>query len=170
MTLLLKGTSELLGRLIRPATRIVNGVGSAALGIMMLMNVINVAFRYFFDRPIKGILEITELLMVIIVFFALGYTAMLKGHIVISILTHQLSELAQAIGDSIAYFISLVFCCLIIWQSFVQSQISRQHNDIIGAIDIPVFPFYYVLVLGSALMALVFLANLLESLGVWLKK
>lgn len=170
MTLWLKDASELLGRVIRPATRIINGIGSAALGVMMLMNVVNVALRYFFDRPIKGTLEVTELLMVIIVFFAIGYTAMLKGHIVISILTSQLSETAQAIGDSIAYFISVVFCCLIIWQSFVQSQISRQHNDIIGAMDVPVFPFYYVLVLGSALMCLVFLANFFESLGAWLKK
>ncbi|MFC1867078.1 TRAP transporter small permease [Thermodesulfobacteriota bacterium] len=170
MTLWLKGASHLLGRVIRPTTRAVNGIGSAALGVMMLMNVVNVVLRYFFDLPIKGTLEVTELLMIIVVFFAIGYTALLKGHIVIHILTSLLSERAQAIGDSIAYFISIAFCCLLIWQSFVQAQISRLHNDIIGAIDMPVFPFYYVLVLGSALMCLVFLANLLESLGAWLKK
>ena len=166
----MKEASEGLGRVIRPAARTVNGIGSAALGVIMLLNVVNVVLRYFFDRPIKGTLEVTELLMVIVVFFALGYTAMLKGHIVIHILTSRLSEFAQAIGDSIAYFFSVVFCCLIIWQSVVQAQISKLHNDVIGAIDLPVFPFYYVLVLGSALMCLVFLANLLESLGVWLNK
>lgn len=170
MNLRLKKASDRLEGIVHPATRVINGIGAAALGIMMLLNVVNIVLRYFFNMPIKDTLEFTEFLMVIVVFFAIGYTAMLKGHIVIHILTSQLSERSRAIGDSIAYFISMIFCCLLIWQSFVQAEITRVHHDIVGTIYMPVFPFYYVLVLGSALMCLVFLANLLESLGMLFKK
>lgn len=170
MNLGLKRASHRLEGVIRPVTRVINGVGSAALGVMMFLNVVNIVLRYFFNLPIKDTLEFTEFLMVIVVFFAMGYTAILRGHIVIHILTSRLSERPRAIGDSIAYFICIVFCCLIIWQGIAQAEISRLHQDIIGTMSIPVFPFYYVLVLGCALMCLVFFAELLESMGAWLDK
>jgi len=138
--------------------------------MIVLMTVIDVLLRLFLNRPIRGTLEITEFLMVIVVFFTMGYTAMLRGHIVIQILASRLPERPRAICDSIADFITVGFCCLIIWQGVAQSEMTRLHNDISGVTSLPIFPFYYILVFGVALMCLVFLANLLDSLGKWLKK
>lgn len=172
MNLRLNRISHLLEKALYPTIRVINGVGSVFLGMMMLLTVAEVVLRHFFNRPIKGTLELTEFLMIIVVFFAMGYTATLKGHVVIHILASRLPGRPRAICDSIADFISIGFCCLIIWQGVVQAEISQRYGDISPVADmaIPVFPFLYVLVFGSALMCLVFLANLLDSLGRWLKK
>jgi TRAP-type C4-dicarboxylate transport system permease small subunit len=132
--------------------------------------VADVLLRLFLNRPIRGTFEITEFLMLIVVFSAMAYTAVLRGHIVIQILPSRLPERPRAVLDSIADLISIGFCCLIFWQGIAQAQKTQLRNDISGVLSIPVSPFYYVLVLGMALLVLVFLANLLDSVGRWGKK
>ena len=170
MNLKLDRTIHLLERGLHPTIRVVNGAGTVVLGLMVLLTVADVLLRLFLDRPIRGALEIVEFLMVMVVFFAMAYTGLLKGHIVIQVLPSRLPERIRAILDSIADLISISFCCLIIWQGIAQAQMTRLRNDISGVLSIPVSPFYYVLVLGVALMVLVFLANLLDSVGRWAKK
>lgn len=170
MNLWISRTSHFLEKSFHPIIRVVNAVGTAALSAMALITVADVLLRLFLGRPIRGTLELTEFLMVIVVFFAMGYTAMLKGHIVIQILPSRLPERPRAIFDSLADLISIGFCCLLIWQGMVQAAITRLRDDISGVTNIAVSPFYYVLVFGVALMCIVFLANLLDSLGRWVKK
>ena len=170
MNLRLNRTAHLLEKGLHPAIRVTNAVGTIALGVMVLITVADVLLRLFLDRPIRGTLEITEFLMVIAVFFAMGYTGMMKGHIAIQILPSRLPEWPRAVLDSIADLISIGFCCLIMWQGVAQAAISRLRNDISGVISIPISPFYYVLVFGVALMGLMFVANLLDSMGRCVKK
>jgi len=161
---------HLLEKALHPIARAINGAGTVVLGVMVLLTVADVLLRLFLDRPIRGAFEIVEFLMVMVVFSAMAYTGLLRGHIVIQILSSRLPERPRAILDSIADLISIGFCCLLIWQGIAQAQMTRLHNDISGVLSIPVSPFYYVLVLGMALMGLVFLANLLDSVGRWAKK
>jgi len=161
---------HLLEKVLYPIARAINGAGTVVLGVMVLLTVADVLLRLFLDRPIRGAFEIVEFLMVMVVFSAMAYTSLLRGHIVIQILSSRLPERPRAILDSIADLISIGFCCLLIWQGIAQAQMTRLHNDISGVLSIPVSPFYYVLVLGMALMGLVFLANLLDSVGRWAKK
>jgi TRAP-type C4-dicarboxylate transport system permease small subunit len=161
---------HLLEKALRPIIRVVNGVGTVVLGMMVLLTVVDVVLRLFLNRPIRGALEIVEFLMVIVVFSAIAYTGLLKGHIVIQILPSRLPERLRAILDSIADLISIGFCGLIIWQGIAQALMSRMRNDISGVLSVPVSPFYYVLVLGMVLMGLIFLVNLLDSVGRWVKK
>jgi TRAP-type C4-dicarboxylate transport system permease small subunit len=162
--------SRLLEKALHPITRCINGAGTVVLGMMVLLTVADVLLRFFLNRPIRGSFEITEFMMVIVVFSAMAYTAILRGHIVIQILASRLPKRPRAILDSIADLISIGFCCLIIWQGIAQAEMTRFRNDISGVTSIPIFPFYYILVFGVALMCLVFLGNLLDSLGRWLKK
>jgi TRAP-type C4-dicarboxylate transport system permease small subunit len=159
-----------LEKALHSTIRVINGAGTVVLGVMVLLTVADVLLRFFLNRPIRGAFEIVEFLMVMVVFSAIAYTGLLKGHIVIQIFSSRLPERARAILDSIADLISIGFCCLIIWQGIAQAQMTRLRNDISGVLSIPVFPFYYVVVLGMVLMGLVFLANFLESVGRWVKK
>ena len=170
MNVWLSRTARLLEKRLHPIIRVINAVGTIALGVMVLITVADVLLRLIFDRPIRGTLEITEFLMVIAVFFAMGYTGMLKGHIAIQILPSRLPERPRAVLDSIADLISIGFCCLVIWQGIGQAAITRLRNDISGVTSIPISPFYYILVFGVALMGLVFVANLLDSMGRCVKK
>ncbi len=170
MSLRLDRTIHLLEKALQSTVRVFNGAGTVVLGVMVLLTVADVLLRLFLDRPIRGALEIVEFLMVMVVFFAMAYTGLLKGHIVIQILPSRLPERVRAILDSLADLISIGFCSLIIWQGIAQAHMTQLRNDISGVLSIPVFPFYSVLVLGVAVMVLVFLASFLDSVRRWVKK
>jgi TRAP-type C4-dicarboxylate transport system permease small subunit len=144
--------------------RVTNGVGSGILAVMMLLIVADVSLGRIFGLPIKGTYEAIEYMMVIVVFLAMAYTAILKGHVVINVESSRIPQRIQVINDIVTYFISTVFCCLMAWQGAVQAQIAKSQH-LAGALltNVQVFPFLYVLVFGSALMGLVYFVNLLDS-------
>jgi C4-dicarboxylate transporter DctQ subunit len=66
------------------ATRIdtgVNFIGAILIAFVMFMSAGGIIMRYFFNKPIYGKVEITELVMAAIVFFGLAYTQKLGGHV-----------------------------------------------------------------------------------------
>jgi len=62
-------------------------MGVAALNAMMLLVVADVILRKYFAAPIRGALEITEILMGFVVFLGLAFCAAKDEHVVIDIVT-----------------------------------------------------------------------------------
>ena len=60
-------------------------VGAATLGVMMLISVADVIGRKFFMYPIQGTAELVGMLLVIAASWGLGYCALIKAHIRITI-------------------------------------------------------------------------------------
>jgi len=66
------------------ATRIdtgVNFIGAMLIAFVMFMSAGGIITRYFFNKPIYGKVEITELIMAAIVFFGVAYTQKVGGHV-----------------------------------------------------------------------------------------
>ena len=63
---------------IEKFTALISGLGIFAL---MLIGVVHVLGRKFFDMPIFGYIDIVEIMMAFMVFLAISYTERLGGHI-----------------------------------------------------------------------------------------
>ena len=63
-----------LERVISPVARVFNSAGVGILMVMMSLTVVDVFLRFVFNKPIVGAYEMSEFMMVILVFFALAYT------------------------------------------------------------------------------------------------
>lgn len=147
-----------------PVSSITNNVGMASLAVMMFLIASDVILRYVFNRPITGSFEITEFLMVIVVAFALAYTGVQKGHVRIDILISHFPPRVQAFIYSVAYLLSAGFLLLITWRSALYAESLRVGEDTSAALMIPVFPFVWVVVCGSAIFSLILLIDLLDYL------
>lgn len=88
-----------------------------ALFLMGLLTTIDVIGRYVFMKPILGNSEIQELMMVVIVFLAMGYCTLQARHASADILVNRLSKHMQAILGSITWFLSAAIFGLIFWQA-----------------------------------------------------
>lgn len=66
---------------------------------------IDVIFRYFLNRPIHWMLEITEYIMLYIPFLGAAYVLKEDGHIRVDILVNHLNEKARRVLNIITSFV-----------------------------------------------------------------
>jgi TRAP-type mannitol/chloroaromatic compound transport system permease small subunit len=116
-------------------------------------------------KPILGGQELQELFMVIVVSFALAYTAIKKGHIRVDLLMQFTSEKVNRWFGFFANLFSCLFYILIAWQAWTYAWINVHDQAVTGVLNIAIFPFNLLLMIGAAITALIFLRDFLESVG-----
>lgn len=135
------------------------------LVVMMLLTVSDVIMRYITSRTIAGSTELTEYMMVCVVFLGLGLCAVNGKHIKVDLLVSHLSARGQAINDSVMYLLILVVSALIAWNGFREAMVTRELNIESTLLGVPSFPFYLVMVLGCATLCMVVLAQLIQLIA-----
>ena len=163
-------TSEKTPRLLRLhqvvdlISSLVNILGMVALLGLMLIITTDVSLRYFFNSPISGAMDLIVVMLSILVFAGMAYTASKKGHVSVDFLARRLSERTRVVVDSITGLLVAGILCLIVWQTLMHAQrmfIGRQAS---AALDIPFWPFVLVVAFGSALFLIVILVDLLSNI------
>lgn len=159
-----------LSRIVDPASRAFVAVSGTVVAVMMFLTFFDVLLRYIFNRPITGSLELTEFMMAMLVTFGLAYCALRKGHIRVDLVLMYVSRRTQRALDVLAYLVSMVFYILITWQVFLNGKSLLASKLTSSVLFIPVYPFVFLLVLGAALLVLVFLRDTMESISEVMKK
>jgi len=116
--------------------------------MMMFLTLADVIGRTF-NHPIVGTVEVTELIMGMMIYLAIGYTTFLRGHIRVDILIILFSKRVQAILDLITGLIALVFTGLISWHLFIQAASKIEMNDLTQIWELPVWPSAFVMAIAS---------------------
>ena len=150
--------------IIKWATRLSGYIAGIVLFGMMMLTTIDVICRYFFNASILGVYEITEFMMVCVVFFSLSFAQKLKGHVAVNILVDRLSNKNRQIFDVCNFLISIIFLLLVAWMSSSQGIELFHSNRVSGNLTIPVYPFFIVLALGCVAMALELIRDLINGI------
>jgi len=140
-----------------------NLVGLASIAAMMFLTSVDVALRYFFNRPMKGAFEISELLMVIVVFLGMAYTQSVKAHVSVDIFASRLPVKSQLIVDIITTALSLSFFCLVVWRSALHAVYVWQSGEYTDLLQIPMAPFKFLVPFGIGLFCIELIADLVNS-------
>ena len=138
--------------------------------MMMLLTVTDVVGRRAFNQPVYGAYEISEFMLVIVVFFSIVHCEFLKGHVTIDLVVSRFRQRTQDIIDTIMYLIFLVTSCLLIWRLWLYGTAVLRNNIVSGVLEIPVYPFVFVAALGCVLLSVVVLMRLLLFLAGVLKR
>jgi TRAP-type C4-dicarboxylate transport system permease small subunit len=149
--------------------KIVNGashklsiLGVVALVGLTLLTVSDVFLRYFFDAPILGSYEVTELMMIVIIYPGLAWVAVKRANIKIDLVVSRLSSRKQGILDSIFCFLSLCIIGLIAYFSVPQAIFILDKMKLTDQLNIPLFPFYFLIALGFFILFFAVMVNLIE--------
>jgi len=148
-----------------PFSRIINSVGVGILAVMMLLTASDVILRYGFHRPITGADEATALMMAVLVSFGLAYSALHKAHIRIDFLTSRFNFKTQAFLSTIDSILGIGIFSLIAWQSILYAGKVHTGMDMTASLHVPLWPFVWVTVIGSASLAIAFIVDLLNDLA-----
>lgn len=142
--------------------RLIHCISFAVLLFLMFLTVADVTGRYFFNNPVRGTLELTELAMVVIVFLALGYAQHKGDHIVIDLAYERMPPFLQRISHYLASLISLVIVSLMAYRLYHFGLRMIIGNYTTHILRIPIYPVVWIAVAGAFFYALAILASFLD--------
>jgi TRAP-type C4-dicarboxylate transport system permease small subunit len=135
-------------------------IAEVATLFMMLLVVANIIGRYLFNHPVTGTLEITESLLVIVIFLSVAMTQYDGGHIRVNIVTRRLPHRWAQAATVVAMLAGALFftwCAYATWLFAVQSWSFNEHEW--GTIVFPLYPMKFVVFAGISLLAFQFLLD-----------
>jgi len=159
--LLIKVANFLDKALPRVSFRVTN-LGVIVLMAMVLLIVSDVVLRRFFNSPLSFTLEVVEVMLAVVVFFAVAYTATQRSHVSIDVLVSRFPLRAQKIIDVVIHIISIGLFSFVGWRSIAYGMHLWEIGLSTGVLGIPHYPFAFVVAFGSFLLAVVLLARFLN--------
>ncbi|MBI4307916.1 MAG: TRAP transporter small permease subunit [Chloroflexi bacterium] len=142
-----------------------NAVATVSIFVILVVVMTDLAGRNMFNLPVPGALEVASALMALVVMLGLAYAEQTQAHIRIEILAQRLPPAGQAALDVLAYCLGILFSGLIMvetWSVAVRSLV--RWETLPGVLSLPIFPAYFMVPIGSALLLLQFLTGLGRSL------
>jgi TRAP-type C4-dicarboxylate transport system permease small subunit len=137
-------------------------LGAAFLVCNLVLIVANVIVRAF-GGVIAGTYELAEMLVIVTIAFALGYTAIHKGHIVVDFLVRRFPNTLRNRLILINSLLSLLAWGIIGWASY-RVMVERWLNERTEMLEVLVLPFRIIWVTGIVIFCLVFITDFLNSL------
>ena len=120
------------------------GVGAALLLFsIILVTCVDVVGRYFFDTPLSGAFEITELLLAALVFAALPLTTERKEHIEVDLINVVLGARSKRYLSAFSGIFSAALLMTLSWRLASRALSSAADGATTNALAIPLAPFGY---------------------------
>jgi TRAP-type transport system small permease protein len=140
------------------------GFGVAiALFAMMTLTFCDVIGRKFVGSSIPGVVEVSELLMLAVIFIGLPLCSLKSEHVVFDLLDKFLPKflsLYQHLIAQVASAILLAGAAFLVWN---RAQRTLEQGDITAQLMIPMGPFYFAAAVLLAITAITHLALALQG-------
>lgn len=132
--------------------------------VMMLITTADVGGRYLLASPIPGTTEITRLLLVFSVAFALGYTELMQQHVRMELVLTRLTPKRRTLIETLVLVLALVFIGLATYAASVVAHTSTIRGEYeTGLIDIPMWPGRIALALGCLMLGLQYVVGIIKG-------
>lgn len=152
---------ERLGAIFNRALAWMAGI---ALVAMMLFAVYDMVVRAF-GRPVAGSYEVIGWLSACALALALGYTQLHRGHVSIALLNEHLGARAQAAIELLMSLLSLSLFIAVAWYVARYARTLQATGSLSETLQVVVYPWVYVVAVGSAGLALALLIDVLRCGG-----
>ena len=143
-------------------TALCGALAAAALFAIMLLTLVDVLGRKFFSASVPGSLELTELLMVAVIFAGLPLVSLQGEHVVFDSLDRRLSALQRRVQQFLVDALCAAALAGMGWLMWVKAGQMASYGDITAQLKLPVGPFVYAMSVLCALTAAVHAALVLR--------
>lgn len=148
-------------------TEVVAWIGYAATVAIVLIVFIDVCGRYFFSSPLRGGFEIVEETMVLSGGFAILYSAVKRGHIIIDILFRRFSKRIKIIMSSVFSLVGFGTCVGVAYYLYLFSlRQLHPYPQVTTILKMSTSPFQFGLAIAMVLCGL---AYLMQAFELWVE-
>jgi TRAP-type transport system small permease protein len=146
----------------RHAEAVLGVAASAILLAMMLLTFVDVVARYVFNRPVRGAFEVTELMLVVLIFAGLPLVSFADEHALMDFVDrllgagvqHRLARAVQAVCAGIMF--------LLAWLVWLKAERIWGYRDATDVLRIVYGPFVYFMAVMIGLTGLIHLYKVVE--------
>lgn len=152
-------------------TRTLLGVSfSLFLLSLMLITVADVLGRYLFNTPVIGATELTEILLVCLVFMGLPVVCLDNSHISVDLVVSRFPAVLQPFRQLMLTCITSLVLGVIGWRLWVYAEQIGSYGGTTNSLSIPLAPIAYLCASASALAAAITLLQALSPVFLFIKK
>ena len=135
---------------------------SAILLAMMLLTVVDVVARYVFSRPLRGAFEITELMLLVLIFAGLPLVSFADEHAVMDFIDRLLGPRGQGWLERAVQLVNAGFMFLLTWLVWRKADRIWAYRDATDVLRIVYGPFVYFMAVTLGLAGLIHLYKIIE--------
>ncbi len=151
----IEGLDRLVQKFLYPIPKVMSRIGSFFLFLMMFLTIADVFLRKVFSKSILGTVEITEFMMVILVFFGLAQAEIMNENVRVDIITNRFRKSTRQIIEVITQFCCFILFVLMTWYAFDYAVGKIGSGEVSQDLWIPMYPFVFVVALGFAVLTIV---------------
>lgn len=152
-----------LEKLVNSVSGWLNWVTLAGLVVMSLVTVIDVVSHKLFHSSILWAYDLTSLLGLVVLVFALAFTQVKRGHIEIDLVTNRVSERAQLIISSVINLLGVALFAAMTWQMGDFALNLQETGRGSSVQNIPLAPFGYATAFCFLVLCLTLVLQLIKS-------
>ena len=131
---------------------------SAILFCMMTLTFVDVVARYVFNRPLRGAFEVTELLLLALIFAGLPLVTHAGEHVTMDLIDRLLGRAARGLMSRLVELLCAALMFLLTWLMWMRAARIAAYGDTTDVLRIAIGPFVYfmtAMILLSGLLHLV---------------
>jgi TRAP-type C4-dicarboxylate transport system permease small subunit len=139
---------------LRKVERFCSEVSALMLGVMMLIVVADVGFRYILNAPLVWSFDVITLYLTVgLFFFALSDTLQDNGHVWVDVVVARVPPRVQHLFFAIGYGVSLIAFAAIGWMAALRGYGSFVNNEVTaGVLKMPVWASSAFVTVGVAVL------------------
>lgn len=149
-----------------------NAIGSLWIFVLMLVIIVDVGGRIFFNHPMQGTPEIVANSIIAIAFLQIGYVLMIGKHVRSTVFYDRFPEKVREIFDIIACILGIILFIFLVKTSFHEfvHAFTTGEFEGEGALRVPTSPARFAIFFGSALMLGQYFFNIYHKIKKLCKK
>ena len=131
---------------------------------IMVITVIDVIMRTFANKSLKGVMEITQFVMVPVCYCAMPWVTWQYGHIKVDIITSKLPEKVQSVIMTVDKLVIAIFSAYMSIQVWKQGDMAIKLHSVGAVTRFPIYPFYYLTSIMMGIVVLTMIVNFVSLL------
>ena len=146
----------------RRADAILGVAASVILFCMMTLTFVDVVARYVFNRPLRGAFEVTELLLLVLIFGGLPLVSHADEHVTMDFIDKLLGR-HRSLWQRAVQALCAAIMFLLTWLVWLKANRIAAYGDATDVLRIVYGPFVYFMALMIALAGLIHLFKVFEK-------
>jgi TRAP-type C4-dicarboxylate transport system permease small subunit len=136
-------------------------VASSILLAMMLLTFVDVVARYVFSRPVRGAFEVTELMLLVLIFAGLPLVSYADEHALMDFIDRVLGPRRQRLLEGIVQALCAAVMFLLAWLVWLKADRIWGYRDATDVLRIVYGPFVYFMAVMIGLTGVIHLYKLM---------